>query len=341
MGLRRASWVSPFASIAIALILVYSFGLLLAIRLSQRIVTVIDALSKATLKVGKGDFTARVMVTEDDQLGKLAASFNEMTIDLGKLREQERQHAILERDIVLAQEVQQHLYPRSEPQLPGASVWGITTPARIVSGDLYDFFMFGDGVIGILCADVSGKGMSAALMMAHLQAVAHNRLLGLAPTMNRPSPASFVDMLNRDLRGLFGEGRYATMFYGEFDSNTRALRYVNAGHCPPMLVSRERGARQLLEGDLPVGLLPGVNFEEQQITLPSGSILLVHTDGVTEASNSSDEEFGAGRLAGFCESLPSNTNARLLCEHLLQRLADWSSGAEQSDDITAVALSLD
>jgi serine phosphatase RsbU (regulator of sigma subunit) len=341
MGLRRASWVSPFAGIAIALILVYSVGLFLATRLSQRIVTVIDALSKTSLRIAKGDFTGRVVVPELDQLGALAASFNEMTIALGKLREQERQHALLERDVVLAREVQQHLYPRVAPKLPGASLSGITAPARVVSGDLYDFFLLENGLIGLLCADVSGKGMSAALMMAHLQAVARNRLFNLAPTIPRPSPVSFVDMLNRDLRGRFGDNRYATLLYGEFDCTTRAFKYINAGHCPPILVTRENGTSQLLEGNVPVGLLAGVPFEEHQLTLPSASTLLVYTDGVTEAANSSGEEFGTERLVSFCESLPSNKSASFVCEYLLQTIEDWSSGAERSDDITALALSMD
>ena len=164
MGLRTASWVSPFAGIAVAFALVYAAGLLLAFRLSRRIVSVIDGLSHAALRVGKGDFSVRVQVAEQDQLGTLAASFNEMTQDLENLREQEKQRAVLERDIVLAHEAQQYLYPRAAPVLSGANVWGVAAPARIVSGDLYDFFSFSNSEVGLLCADVSGKGMPAALM---------------------------------------------------------------------------------------------------------------------------------------------------------------------------------
>ena len=191
MGLRTASWVSPLAGIALALVLVYAAGLLLSLRLSQRIVAVIDGLSHAALRVGKGDFSVRVAVSEQDQLGMLAASFNEMTHDLENLREQEKQRAVLERDVALAHEAQQYLYPRAAPVLSAANVWGVTTPARIVSGDLYDFFSFSHSEVGLLCADVSGKGMSAALMMAHLQAVAHGRLLLLDETKMRTAPDAF------------------------------------------------------------------------------------------------------------------------------------------------------
>src|SRR5262249_51968127 len=147
---------------------------------------------------------------ERDQLGRLAASFNAMTHDLGNLREHERQHTILERDIALGREAQQYLYPRRAPVLSGASVWGITQPARIVSGDLYDFLPFTDHEVGLMCADVSGKGTSAALMMSNLQAVAHGRLLLFDNCATRPGPAAFVAALNRDISGRFGDNRYAS-----------------------------------------------------------------------------------------------------------------------------------
>ena len=237
VGMRTATWVSLLGAIAFSLVLVYAFGLLLSVRLSQRIVRVIDGLSQAALQVGKGDFSVRLAVPEQDQLGTLASSFNDMTRDLEILRQQEKQNAVLERDMALAHEVQQYLYPRVTPALSGANVWGVTTPARMVSGDLYDFLSFSKSEVGFLCADVSGKGVSAALMMAHLQALAHGRLLPLDENNTRPAPDAFVSALNRDLRGRFGNNRYATMFYGEFDSQNKVLRYINAGHCPPILIS--------------------------------------------------------------------------------------------------------
>jgi serine phosphatase RsbU (regulator of sigma subunit) len=225
MGLRTASWVAPFGAITLGLVSAYAFGLFLSLRLAQRIVNVIDGLSHAALRVGKGDFSVRVTDPEQDQLGRLAASFNAMTQDLENLREHERQRAILERDIALGREAQQYLYPHRAPVL-----WGVTEPARIVSGDLYDFLSFTDSEVGLICADVSGKGTSAALMMANLQPVAHGRLLLFDNANVRPAPDAFVAALNRDISGRFGDNRYATLFYGEFDSLTQILRYVNAGH---------------------------------------------------------------------------------------------------------------
>jgi serine phosphatase RsbU (regulator of sigma subunit) len=341
MGLRTASWVAPFAAFALGLVGAYAFGLFLSLRLAQRIVNVIDGLSHAASRVGKGDFSVRVSDPGRDQLGRLAASFNAMTHDLENLREHERQRAILERDIALGREAQQYLYPRRAPVLFHASVWGVTEPARIVSGDLYDFLSFTDGAVGLICADVSGKGTSAALMMANLQAVAHGRLLPFDNANVRPAPDAFVTALNRDISGRFGDNRYATLFYGEFDSQTQILRYVNAGHTPPLFISAEGEVTRLSEGDLPVGMFPDATFDERRVKLPAGSSIVVYTDGVSDAVNSEGEEFGEERIMRCLISLPKLVDAEGICEHLAGKVAEWAAGVHRSDDTTILALSVD
>jgi serine phosphatase RsbU (regulator of sigma subunit) len=338
MGLRIASWVSPLGGIALALVIVYACGLRLSLRLSQRIVAVIDGLSHAAHRIGKGDFSVRVAVPEQDQLGILAASFNAMTQDLESLREQEKERAVLERDIVLAREAQQYLYPRAAPVLSTASVWGVTTPARIVSGDLYDFLPFSNTEVGLLCADVSGKGVPAALMMANLQAVAHGRLLGGAN--GRPTPDAFVAALNRDIRGRFGDSRYATMFYGEFDSRSSVLRYVSAGHCSPIFISDSGEATTLPGGDLPVGLFAEAAYQELRVTVSSGCAIVVYTDGVADALNSQGEAFGEERIRRYLTSLPKGANAEVICSQLAGRIHEWAAGVEQFDDTTILVLSV-
>lgn len=338
MGMQTASWVWVLTAAGIIVAFIYLIGLLVSIRLSQRIVGVIDGLSLAALRVGKGDFSVSVAVPEQDQLGILVESFNRMTRDLAKLREQEKHTAVLERDISLAHEVQQYLYPRVACNLPRATVWGVTTPARVVSGDLYDFLPFSDKDVGLLCADVSGKGVSAALMMAHLQALAHGRLLPLHRT-TRASPDIFATSLNRDLQGRFGANRYVTMFYGQFDSDSKKLRYVNAGHSPPILISETREPVKLTEGDPPIGLLPDIKYQELTLTLSKGSALLIYTDGVTDALNSNGEDFGEQRLLAWCKSVPKGLNARAMCDLLSRTITEWSDGVEQFDDITVLVLS--
>ncbi len=340
MGLRTASWVAPFGALALGLVGAYALGLFLSLRLAQRIVNVIDGLSHAALRVGKGDFSVRVTDPEQDQLGRLAASFNAMTHDLKNLREHERQRAILERDIALGREAQRYLYPRRAPVLSQASVWGVTQPASTVSGDLYDFLSFTDSEVGLICADVSGKGTSAALMMANLQAVAHGRLLLFDNANVRPAPDAFVAALNRDMSGRFGDNRYATLFYGEFDSQTQILRYVNAGHMPPLLISAEGEVTRLSDGDLPVGMFPDATFQERRVMVPGGCSIVVYTDGVSDAMNSEGEEFGEEGIMRCLTSLPRPMDAEGICKHLAGKVAEWAAGADRFDDTTILALSV-
>jgi serine phosphatase RsbU (regulator of sigma subunit) len=341
MGLRTASWVSPLITIAFALGLAYACGIWFSLRLSRRIVTVIDSLSHAAHLVGMGDFSIRIPIIEYDQLGSLVASFNAMTSHLDVLHEQENQRIALERDMTLAREAQQYLYPRSAPVISGATVWGSTTPARIVSGDLYDFFSCSSNAVGLLCADVSGKGMSAALMMAHLQAVTHGRMLTLDQPSARPSPSAFASLLNRDLCGRFGDNRYVTMFYGEYESCSGLLRYINAGHCRPIFISEAGEVTALQNGDLPIGLFPEAIYHEFQFTVSKGCTIVVYSDGLIDAVNLKGEDFGEERLVDCCRSLPKGATAQEICAHLSQCLAEWSAGAEQFDDTTILVLTVD
>ncbi len=164
------------------------------------------------------------------------------------------------------------------------------------------------------CADVSGKGMSAALMMAHLQAVAHGRMLLLEPPSARPSPSALAAMLNRDLCGRFGDNRYATMFYGEYDSSTRLLRYINAGNCPPILISDNGEVTVLRDGDLPIGLFTETTYQELGLTFSRGDAIVVYSDGLIDALNLQGTEFGEERL---CELLQAYADGNICRVDLL------------------------
>ena len=210
-----------------------------------------------------------------------------------------------------------------------------------MSGDLYDFLSLTDSEVGLLCADVSGKGTSAALMMANLQAIAHGRLLLFDNCNVRPTPDTFVAALNRDISGRFGDNRYATLFYGEFDSQTRVLRYVNAGHTPPILISAQGEVTRLSDGDLPVGMFPDARFQEHRVTVPRGSSIVVYTDGVSDAMNSEGEQFGEERITRCLASLARPIDAEGICKHLAGKVAEWADGVDRSDDTTILALSVE
>jgi sigma-B regulation protein RsbU (phosphoserine phosphatase) len=175
-------------------------------------------------------------------------------------------------------------------------------------------------------------------MMSHLQALAHGRLLSADEHRAQPPPAAFVSGLNRDLRGRFGNNRYATMFYGEFDSRSKVLRYINAGHCPPILISSSGEAKKLIEGDLPVGLFPEAQYQELHLDLSKGGAVVVYTDGITDALNSQGEEFGEARLMNCCTSLPDGTSAEVIGSLISRTVREWASGVEQFDDTTILVL---
>jgi serine phosphatase RsbU (regulator of sigma subunit) len=177
---------------------------------------------------------------------------------------------------------------------------------------------------------MSGKGMSAALMMAHLQAVAHGRML--TQPSARPSPSDFAATLNRDIVERFGDSRYATMFYGEYDSGSGLLRYINAGHSRPLFISAAGEVTPLPDGDLSIGLFPEVAYEELQISLFSGCAIVVYSDGLDgliDALNSEGEEFGEERLLDYCKSLPTGAtlgrSARPSLSEFLNGQRVWSS----------------
>jgi sigma-B regulation protein RsbU (phosphoserine phosphatase) len=176
--------------------------------------------------------------------------------------------------------------------------------------------------------------------MANLQAVAHGRLLSFDNADLRPAPAAFVAALNRDISGRFGDNRYATLFYGEFDSRTQILRYVNAGHTAPIFISAKGEVTKLSGGDLPVGMFPDATFQERRVRLPAGSSIVVYTDGVSDALNAKGEEFGEKRIMCCLASLPKPINAEAICEHLASKVAEWADGVHRTDDTTILVLSV-
>jgi sigma-B regulation protein RsbU (phosphoserine phosphatase) len=148
-------------------------------------------------------------------------------------------------------------------------------------------------------------------------------------------------MLNRDLCGRFGDNRYATMCYGEYDSGSGLLRYINAGHCRPIFISEAGEVTTLPSGDLPIGLFMEMTYQELQLTVSRGCAIVVYSDGLVDALNSRGEEFGEERLADSCKSLPKGSTAQEICASLSQRVAEWSAGVEQFDDTTILVLRVD
>ncbi len=260
----------------------------------------------------------------------------------GRIVEQER----LRRELLLATEVQKRLFPQGWVQTASIQLAGLCMPARGVGGDYYDFLDLGDRQVGVALADVAGKGIAAALIMSIVQA----SLRSLTETRNG-SLAELATKMNRLLHRSTGANSYATFFYAQVDEEKKELRYVNAGHNPPMLfrgagwetaghvpfVASVAPVEELATGGTIIGMFAQAAYEEARIELRSGDVLMLFSDGVSEAHDPAEEEFGEERLKELLRKvadLPVND----MCSAVMGELKKWMQDAPQHDDLTYVLM---
>ncbi len=283
----------------------------------------------------------RAFTPSEKQLLAACADQFALMIENARLTERVVEQEKLRRDVELAAEVQKRLLPRESPETAASSLGAFTLPARSVGGDYYDFLNVGDHRIGIALADVAGKGVAAALITA----VVHASLRILASEGNISLPELAAKM-NRFLHGSTGSSSYATFFYAQIDEQKRQLRYVNAGHNPPYLVrslenayGSQSGAAidELKTGGTIIGMFPSASYEEATVDLCSGDVLLAFTDGVTEALNTNEEEFGEERLKSLVRDV-AHLPVQEMTEHIAQEIRKWVGDAPQHDDITFVVM---
>lgn len=237
------------------------------------------------------------------------------------------------REMEIAREVQERLFPQEMPQVPGASIAGFCRPAQGVGGDYYDVIDLGDGRVGLAIGDVSGKGISAALLMASLRA----SLRGV--TLDGPRDfARLMHKVNRLVYEASASNRYATFFFGSYDPATRVLECVNAGHNPPVLLRGQQVLRLQPDGPV-VGLLPAAPYTEQRLQLYPGDALLLFTDGISEAMNQQDEEWGEERMIAAARGAHGQAACTLL-ETIFAAADGFTAGAPQHDDMTLLVLKL-
>jgi sigma-B regulation protein RsbU (phosphoserine phosphatase) len=237
----------------------------------------------------------------------------------------------LNRELEIAREVQERLFPQCYPTAPGLSYAGLCRPALGVGGDYYDFLEIPGAQYGFAVGDVSGKGVSAALLMACLQASLRGQTIGGASDL-----ACLMVNLNRLIFNATPSNRYATFFYSQYDPATRRLRYVNAGHNPPMLFRGEQVLR-LEEGGPVVGLFKVAPYKEASVTLQAGDILVLYTDGISEAMNAADEEWEEERLIAAVRDC-MRLGPKEMIGSLLRAADAFVAGAPQHDDMTLVVV---
>jgi serine phosphatase RsbU (regulator of sigma subunit) len=268
-----------------------------------------------------------------DDLNLLTAMANVAAIRIERERLAELEHARqrLATELEQAAEIQRQFLPNEVPKVKGIELAGFNASCRTVGGDYYDFVIRPDGQVAVMVGDVCGKGMPAALLMMRLQA----RVQVLAEEPG--SPAGLVERLNRILTAASLNNRFISFFFSVVRPETGEITYCNAGHNPPLLV-RSGGQVECLEGGGPVlGILPDLAYEEHRCWLQPGEVVVLFSDGVTEATNPAGEEFGEQRLAAVAQQFRHKLAGTIL-EGLRKAVQDWLGGAPAADDVTLVIL---
>lgn len=331
-------------------------ALFIGVRLTKTVTQSIYNLYRATRHVNEGDFTHRISVKRNDQLAALETSFNSMTENIQKLLKEQQEKQRLESELSIAQEVQAQLFPKGVFDIQSLELYGFCEPARTVSGDYYDFIPLGPDRMALAVGDISGKGISAALLMASIHSAVRAYSLERAPMMASAgaghggsyvlsavnedaydaeiSPSQLCSMLNRQVYHSTATEKYATMFLGIYEGDSRRLTYCNAGHLPPLLLGVDGSVRRLDCGGSVVGLIPGLSYGEAEVELQEGDIFVAYSDGMTEPENEFGE-FGEQRLI---ELVRENQHLPLqrIAELAVAAVKDWIGGAEQPDDVTIV-----
>lgn len=354
-------WLGVLVGLAAFFGLIVVIALFFGVGLTRTVTSSVYNLYKATQEINRGNLKHRIPVKTKDQLAALQASFNSMAENLEKLIQEQKEKERLESELAIAQEVQATLFPREAASIEALEVHGVCKPARTVSGDYYDFLPCGDQQLGLAVGDISGKGISAALLMATVHSAVRAYEFGRMPTRQEvvhasaagvavaeqvspgrewivsggmQSPAVALELLNRHLYHSTQPEKYATLFLGVYDGGSRTLTYSNAGHLPPIIIGLDGSVRRLEIGGTVIGLFDEVQYEESQIILRPHDIFVAFSDGITEPENEFGE-FGEERLI---ELVRANRNLPLVrvSEIVTTAVQDWIGSAEQPDDVTLV-----
>ena len=257
------------------------------------------------------------------------ASVAAIRVENARLVEARLERERLERELALASEIQQRFQPTAPPHILGYELQGISFPCYEIGGDYYDFIERDDGRLVIALGDVSGKGTAAALLMSSLHAAIH------AQSASHDSLVATISAVNRYLADNIPANRFVTLFYAELDPESGALSFLNAGHNPPLIVHSAGTVEQLASGGLPLGIKPDAEYREGRTQLQPGDVLVIYSDGVTEAVSPTGEEFGPTRLY---EVVQRNVEASAagIRDRIESSLTKFAQGTSAADDITLV-----
>ncbi|HYH85683.1 MAG TPA: SpoIIE family protein phosphatase [Pyrinomonadaceae bacterium] len=360
--LGRAWWRGLYI-LATAFLVLELLALFSAAWMTRAVTGTVHKLYRATGFINRGDFSHRIRTRSRDQLGELTVAFNDMSANIETLLAERVEHERLKREIEIAHEVQAQLFPRSTPAMESAEITGECRAARGVAGDYYDFMEVSPGLVAFTLGDVSGKGLSASLVMSNLQAALRAQVAivserqrlaarganalagGGTPQASRVATVSdthravagMTKSINEQLCHSTDTNRFATLFLALYDDRTRTLSYTNAGHNEPLLVRADGSVERLSIGGTIVGAFDFAKFEEAQTTLGDGDMLVLFSDGLSEAQNHTGEEYGERRLAEFVAARRTDTPNNLRQE-IFDEVDRWTGAVERGDDQTLVIL---
>jgi sigma-B regulation protein RsbU (phosphoserine phosphatase) len=360
LGDKAEIFLDGLVGIAIVFGVIELIALFIGMRLSRSITKSVADLYVATQHVNRGDLAHRIKVRTNDQMAALEQSFNSMTQSLSNLMSEQKEKQRLEGELAIAHEVQTLLFPADLSGLATLEVHGVCRPARTVSGDYYDFIPLREDRLVMAVGDISGKGISAALLMATVHAFV--RAYSLEPERTLASvaldngltrgsalpmyyrgdgisdaelaPGLLMATLNYQLYRSTPPEKYATMFLGCYDAASRSLTYSNAGHLPPLVLSNNGQVRRLQTSGTVVGLFDGMSYDESTIAMEPGDMFIAYSDGVTEPENEFGE-FGEERLIELIQRHRDQSLARI-SDIVTGAVSDWIAGGEQPDDVTVV-----
>ena len=323
--------------VAVLFLVIEVFALFFGVRISEGIVSALHALHRGTRAVAEGDLDTVITIPNEDEFGDLAGIFNDMTRAVKQGQEDALARERLTREMETAREIQERLLPDSAPHLTGFEVTGTSIPSREVGGDYFDFIVQGPDRMGVAVGDVSGKGMPAALLMSNLQASLHGQVI------HPSSVADVVSRVNDLIVRSTDPHMFATFFYGVLDTAAGTLTSVNAGHNPPMVLRADGTVEELRKGGLLLGMVEDVEYVQEEVTLAPGEVVVLYTDGITEAVGPSAEEddpdamFGEDQLEDVVRR-HAHLPAVGIKEAILAAVAEHTAGVAQSDDITLVVI---
>lgn len=355
-------WWQIFKYVVLAFLMLELLALFAAVWMTRAVTGTVHRLYRATDFIKRGDFSHRVRVRSRDQLGELAEAFNDMSSNIESLLHERVERERLEREVEIAAEVQTQLFPRSVPLLSSVEISAECRAARGVAGDYYDYIEVTPGIVALALGDVAGKGISASLVMSNLQAslraqttITEERLnlarraMSVSASSNSGSLLAHVVAdaaidgalsritanINRQLCRSTESNRFATLFLALYEDDTRTLRYTNAGHNAALLVRADGRIEELSAGGLMVGAFDWATYEEVATRLEPGDLLVIYSDGITEAERVTGEEYGAVRLMQLAIN-QRHLSADQLRQAIFTEIDTWTGAQERNDDQTLV-----